>query len=341
MGRNPRYSMACRGFARSANGGEGWAGLDGRSSPVGLESVSVLHCLCSAWKPSLELELTNPASQFSQPIALLLLTNLFSVIILLPIFLLTIISKPLRKSQYPLMFLPLGLTVATYAIAIAASIAVSRAREKEGRRVLQVLARRHGLRSEEPVAVAKTTTRTSNGVRTTTTTAARTSPVPARSAAQEEHVARVLVGMESRSYLSTLWNWVRALAGFVGGLAGATCLVVSLLLSLTRLELTRSSCYSATSASRHTTMRSPSSARNRNSSRSSPLDTHGALTCICFASIRRSEDHLGKRTQRSGKAMRLAAAISSRRIISGRGRIRRRFRRSCMRRRRAFLDRYR
>jgi hypothetical protein len=90
--------------------------------------------------------------------------------------------------------------------------------------VLQVLARRHGLRGQEPVPVAQTTTRTANGVQTTTTTAGRASP---RSAAQEEHVARVLVGMESRSYLSTLWNWTRALAGFVGGLAGATCLVVS------------------------------------------------------------------------------------------------------------------
>lgn len=111
--------------------------------------------------------------------------------------------------------------------------------------MLQVLARRHGLRGEEPVAVAKTTTRTANGVRTTTTTAARASPV--RSAAQEEHVARVLVGMESRSYLSTLWNWARALAGFVGGLAGATCLVVSPSSSTWR-KLTRSSCYSVISA---------------------------------------------------------------------------------------------
>jgi uncharacterized membrane protein YbhN (UPF0104 family) len=168
---------------------------------------------------------TDTFPQFSQPIALLLLTNLFSLILLLPIFLLTIISAPLRRAHYPLLWLPLGLTVATYALAIGASLAVSRAREKEGRRVLQVLARRHGLHAgQEPVPVAQTTTRTANGVQTTTTTAGRASP---RSAAQEEHVARVLVGMESRSYLSTLWNWTRALAGFVGGLAGATCLVVS------------------------------------------------------------------------------------------------------------------
>lgn len=204
--------------------------------------------------------------QFSQPIALLLLTNLFSLIVLLPIFLLTIISKPLRKEHYPLLFLPLALTVATYVIAIAASVAVSRAREKEGRRVLQVLARRHGLRGEEPAAtVAKTTTRTANGVRTTTTTAARTSPVPTRSAAQEEHVARVLVGMESRGYLSTLWNWARALAGFIGGLAGATCLVVSPTGLQNYHANARCSCYSATCASRRTTTRFLSCARNLNS----------------------------------------------------------------------------
>lgn len=120
------------------------------------------------------------------------------------------------------MFLPLGLTVATYVVAIAAALGVNRAREKEGRRVLQVLARRHGLQSAEPVVAQQTTT--TNGVQTTTT--ARASPA-ARSAAQEEHVARMLVGMEKRGYLAMIWGWIRALAGFIGGLAGATCLVVS------------------------------------------------------------------------------------------------------------------
>jgi hypothetical protein len=137
------------------------------------------------------------------------------------------------------MFLPLGLTVATYIIAIAAALAVSRAREKEGRRVLQVLARRHHLRSGETTIA---TTTTANGVQTT----AHTAP-GARSAAQEEHVARVLVGMEKRGYLATIWGWIRALAGFVGGLAGATCLVVSRC-SVSVIALMSRSCYFAISA---------------------------------------------------------------------------------------------
>lgn len=40
-------------------------------------------------------------------------------------------------------------------------------------------------------------------------------------------MARVLVGMESKGYLGTIWSWIRALAAFVGGLLGAMCLVVS------------------------------------------------------------------------------------------------------------------
>ncbi|KAJ9112734.1 hypothetical protein QFC22_006236 [Naganishia vaughanmartiniae] len=169
------------------------------------------------------------ADAFSQPISLLLLTNLFSLVLLLPLFLLTIISPPLRREYYPLLALPLGATVLTYLLAIGASIAVSRAREKEGRRVLQSLARRHGLRtapdSERQATVVKTT---SNGDGTRTTTAATATTAPAaRSAAQEEQVARVLVGMESSGYLGTIWSWIRALAAFIGGLLGAMCLVVS------------------------------------------------------------------------------------------------------------------
>jgi hypothetical protein len=149
---------------------------------------------------------------FASPVYLIFLVNLLSLLLLSILFLMTMISPPLRRAHYPLMFIPLGITAATYVLSLIASAAVRRAREAEGKRIMQVLAERH---AEEGLAHHG-----GNG---------RINAQERRNAQREheEHIAQALVGMEGNSWWKNLVSYTKAFFGFVGALGGVTVVVVS------------------------------------------------------------------------------------------------------------------
>lgn len=149
---------------------------------------------------------------FASPVYLIFLVNLLSLLFLLVLFLMTMISAPLRRAHYPLMFVPLGITALTYVLSLLASFAVRRARDNEGKRLMQVLAARH---AEEGMTHGNGRNRVNAAERV---------------AAQHEHeqeIAQALVGMEGNGFWKGLVRYTKAFLGFVGSLAGVTVTVVS------------------------------------------------------------------------------------------------------------------
>lgn len=150
-------------------------------------------------------------SQFSSPVFLLFLTNALSLITILPIFLLTIISPPMRRAHYPFLALPLGLTAFTYLLCLLASFFVRRAHDKQAKHLMTMIARRQAERSS--------------------------GSSPRRRQQEEEEMARVMVGLEGGTFsLRRIWAFVKSVMGFVGGLIGLLVMVVSHLLMFTLIS---------------------------------------------------------------------------------------------------------
>lgn len=146
---------------------------------------------------------------FASPVYLIFLLNMLSLLVLGVLFLMTVISPPLRRAHYPLMWLPLGVTALTYVLALVAFYYVHKARDKEGKRLMQILAERH---AEEGFSGR-----------------GRTNAAERRSARREreEEIAQVLVGMESRSWWKSFVSTFNTVLGFIGSLAGVTVAIVS------------------------------------------------------------------------------------------------------------------
>lgn len=147
---------------------------------------------------------------FATPVYLIFLSNLLSMILLLSFFVLTFASPPLRRAHYPLMFVPLGVTALTYILATLASYFVRRAKDGEGKRLMQILAERH---AEEGRIAGR----------------GRVNASERRAAERrhEEEIAQALVGMEGRSFWRGIVTYVRGFFGFIGSLTSVTIMVVS------------------------------------------------------------------------------------------------------------------
>jgi hypothetical protein len=162
---------------------------------------------------------------FASPVYLIFLVNLLSLLLLTVLFLMTMISPPLRTAHYPLMFVPLGITALTYLLALLSSYAVRKARDTEGKRLMQVLAERHaeeGMNGRGRVNASE------------------------RRAAQREHeeeIAQALVGMQGNGFWKGLARGLKAVLGFIGSLAGVTVVTVSLERQSTRGNESKLTCF--------------------------------------------------------------------------------------------------
>lgn len=133
--------------------------------------------------------------QFSHPSYLYFLTTLLTFVLLLPLFLLSFISRPLRHDHYPFLAIPLGLTAGVLFFTLLSNFLVRRAKRNESRRILRML---------------------------------NTSAVPGEGT-DEERTARALVGLQG-GFWGRVVGGLRGTMGLIAGLAGMAVILVRHLL---------------------------------------------------------------------------------------------------------------
>jgi hypothetical protein len=117
---------------------------------------------------------------------------LLTFLLLLPLFLLSFISKPLRHAHYPFFGIPLGLSAGVLSFTLLSNFLVRRAKRNESRRILRML---------------------------------NTSAVPGEGA-DEERTARALVGLQG-GFWGRIVGGVRGILGLIAGMAGMGVVLVS------------------------------------------------------------------------------------------------------------------